>query len=132
MSYTGQDISLYTDKYTSFFSQPEHIESRSAIPEPHQALISLDSIDSSSSMETVAAPLRTKDAELLTWDVFATMLTDEYNYCFILQGKINKDKYKLNQNHKNYHSRFTLVGGDISYEANKVGNMVLALSTVFD
>lgn len=50
-----------------------------AVSDAHPAPMLLGSIDPSSEMEIIAAALRTKDGDFLTWDNFATTLINEYN-----------------------------------------------------
>lgn len=50
-----------------------------AVPESHRVPTLLASMDQTSEMEPIAAALRTKDADDLTWDYVSTTLIDEYN-----------------------------------------------------
>lgn len=79
MSYKNQDMAKYIDDYTALYSQLEFMGKEIAIPESHKAPMLLASIDPTSNMEPIAAALRTKDADDLTWDYVATTLIDEYN-----------------------------------------------------
>lgn len=79
MTYNGQNMSSYIDKFTSLFSQLERMGKDAAIPETHKAPMLLASIDPQSFLESTAAALRTKDTSELTWDYVATTLIDEYN-----------------------------------------------------
>lgn len=79
MRYKGQDMAKYIDEYTALFSQLEFMGKEVAIPETHKAPMLLASIDPSSDMEPIAAALRTKNADELTWEYVATTLIDEHN-----------------------------------------------------
>jgi len=79
MRYNEQDMSKYIDQYTALFSQLEFMGKTVAVPDAHRAPMLLASIDPTSELEPIAAALRTKDADDLTWDYVATTLIDEYN-----------------------------------------------------
>ena len=79
MNYKNQDISKYIDEFTTLFSQLDFVGKKIGILEPHKAPMLLASIDPSSTMEPIAAALRTEDADDLIWDYVATTLIDEYN-----------------------------------------------------
>ena len=78
MRYKDQDMSKYIDEYTALFSQLEFMGKSVAIPDAHKAPMLLASIDPTSEMESIAAALRTKDAEELTWEFVSTTLIDEF------------------------------------------------------
>ena len=52
---------------------------KAAIPETHKAPMLLASIDPESEMEVIAAALRTKDADNLSWEYVTTTLIDEFD-----------------------------------------------------
>ena len=79
MRYTGQDMSKYIDEYASLFSQLEFMGKDVAIPEAHKAPMLLASIEPTCDLEPIAAALRTKDAQDLTWAYVTTTLIDEHN-----------------------------------------------------
>lgn len=79
MRYKDQDMSKYIDDYTSLFGQLEFMGKSVAVPDAHKAPMLLASIDPTSDMEPIAAALRTKDADDLTWDYVSTTLIDESN-----------------------------------------------------
>lgn len=76
MKYQGQDMSNYIDEYTSLFSQLEFMGRDVAIPDSHKAPMLLASINPSSEMESIAAALRTKNANELTWEYVTTTMID--------------------------------------------------------
>lgn len=97
MRYNGQDMSKYIDEYTALSSQIEFMGKNVAVPESHKAPMLLASIDPNSEMEAIAAALRTKDADDLTWDYVATTLIDEYNARHKTKTKSNKSNKRRNK-----------------------------------
>lgn len=79
MRYKGQDMSKYIYEYTALFNQPEFMEKGVVISNTHKAPMLLSSIEPFSMMEPIAAALRTKDSDDLTWEFVSTTIIDEYN-----------------------------------------------------
>lgn len=132
--YRGQDMSKYIDEYTALFSQLEFMGNKVAVPEVHKAPMLLASIDPKSAMEPIAAALRTKDADDLTWEYVATTLIDEYNSRF--KTGIKSSKYGNGKGKGKWKRRTVEVdsdgGGGSSDESTNIQIATRALVTALD
>lgn len=79
MSFDGQDMSKYVDRFVTLFYQLDRMDKDAATPEFHQASMVFANTDPNRSLESTVAPFRTKGIFKVSRDYVATTLVEEYN-----------------------------------------------------